>query len=96
MILLLGVIHQILMTHAFKIGSELSGYKLINYLIADHVLPKAFQEKKLGELVDQLLSDLPRRLCMDKRKKLSLRGNVRTGKSYYNEPNMRSLCKIAA
>jgi hypothetical protein len=45
--------------------------------------PKVFYEGKMGEFINQLISDLPRRLCMDKRKRLSLRSNVRNDNSYY-------------
>jgi len=96
MILLLGAISPPLMRYAFKLGKELSSYKLMNYLIADHAFTIAFQGAKLDQLIDDLLKDLPRRLCMDKRKRNSLRSNVRMGKSYYNDLEMINLQKTAA
>lgn len=85
MILLLGAIFSSVMQYAFALGRELSNYKLINYLIADHVFPKAIQEDKIEQFIKSLLEDIPRRLCMDKRKRSSLRRNVRECNSYYNE-----------
>jgi len=96
MCLLLGKMYPILMQHAFKLGKELSGYKLTNYLIADHAFPKAIQEGKLEEFIDQLLKDMPRRLCMDKRRRFTLRSNVRAGNSYNNELEISNLHKNAA
>jgi IS4 transposase len=95
-ILLLGMTHAILMQHAFKLGKELSGYKLVNYFIADHVFPKMLQEGKIENFIDRLLEDMPRRLCMDKRKRPSLRNNVRMNKSYYNKPIVKELDAFAA
>jgi hypothetical protein len=96
MILLLGSISPPLMRYASTNGRELSCYKLINYLIADHVFPRAIQEGKIDHFVEQLLKDLPRRLCMDRRKRQSLRENVGTGESYYKELTMNELNKNVA
>jgi hypothetical protein len=85
MILLLGSISSCLMFYARMFGRELSTYKLTNYLIADNALLRTFQEGRISQFIDQLLKDLPRRLCMDKRKRLSLRSNVRAGNSWYNQ-----------
>lgn len=94
MCLLLGAMYPILMRHAYDSGRELSNYKLINYLIADHSLSRAFEDGKLEDIIEQLLRDMPR-LCMDKRRRPSLRSNVRMHKSYYNELETRSPCPIA-
>jgi IS4 transposase len=91
MVLLLGMIHAVLMPYAFKLGRELSGYKLANYLIADHVFPRMLQEWKIEKFIDQLLEDMPKRLCLDKRQRSSLRNNVRMNKSYYNQPVVSEL-----
>ena len=91
MILLLGSICQPLMHYAYKLGRELSCYKLINYLIADHALARAFQEGRISQFLEQLLKDIPRRLCMDKRERLSLRSNVRMGQSYYKDLEINGL-----
>lgn len=96
MILLLGSISPQLMRHALKLGRELSCYKLANYLIADHAFPRALQEGKIDQFINQLLEDMPRRLCMDKRKRLSLRSNVKMGNCYYNELEMKELHKNVA
>lgn len=97
MVLLLGMIHAVLMPYAFRLGRELSGYKLTNYLIADHMFSRVLQEGKIGKFIDQLLEDMPRRLCMDKHcKRSSLRNNVRMSKSYYNQPVIRELHAHAA
>jgi IS4 transposase len=85
MILLVGALCQPLMRYAFELGRELSCYKLTKYLIADHILARAIQENTLEEFLEKLLENIPKRLCMDKRKNFSLRQNVRTGRSYYNE-----------
>lgn len=85
MILLLGSISPPLMRYASTKGRELSCYKLINYLIADHAFAIAIQEGRMDHFLGQLIEDLPRRLCMDKRERKSLRSNVRMGKSYYSE-----------
>ena len=91
MILLLGVIFPLLMRYALKLGRELSSYKLVNYLIADHAFPRAIQEGKVDVFIVKLLEDIPKRLCMDKRKRLSLRSNVRMGNSYYKELEIMDL-----
>jgi hypothetical protein len=96
MILLLGSVSPPLMRYALKQGRELSCYKLTNYLIADHGLPRAIQEGKVDKFIEKLLKDIPRRLCMDKRKRASLRANVRMGNSYYNELKMNKLYPDAA
>jgi len=85
MILLVALMSSSLMRYAFKLGRELSCYKLTNYLIADHALPRAIQEGRTDQFIDRLLRDLLRRLCMDKRKRPSLRRNVRTGNSCHSE-----------
>jgi DDE family transposase len=96
MILLLGSISSILMQYAFNLGRELSCFKLINYLIADHFFAIALLEGKIGQFINNLLEDIPRRLCLDKRKRLSMRSNVRIGQSYYNEFINNDLYKKAA
>jgi hypothetical protein len=84
MILLMGAIYPLLMIYAQKLSKELSCHKVTNYLIADCALSKSIQEGRTDQFIEQLLKDLPKRLCMDKRQKLSLRSNVRAGKSWYN------------
>lgn len=96
MILLLGCIFPPLILYARRIGRELSCYKLTNYLIADHAFPIALQEGKMDQFIEKLLEDIPRRVCMDKRKRLSLRNNVRMSNSYYNELEIMELCLNAA
>ena len=96
MCLLLGKIYPILMCYAFKLNRELSNFKLIQYLIADHAFPKAFQEEQIEKFIEQLLVDTPRRLCKDKRKRLTLRENVRMGNSYHNQLSSSNFCKDAA
>jgi IS4 transposase len=96
MILLLGSIAPPLIQYALQQGRELSCYKLMNYLIADHVFARAIQEGRLSHFVDQLILDLPRRFCMDKRKRYSLRSNVRMGQSYYKKLEMMELCANVA
>jgi hypothetical protein len=91
MVLLLGIIYPILMRFAFQIGRELSSYKLTNYLIADNALLRALQEGKLEKFMNQLQKDIPRRLCMDKRNRPTLRSNVKSNTSYYNELKMSYL-----
>jgi hypothetical protein len=91
MILLLGSISPLLMRYALKQRRELSCYKLTNYLIADHSFARAIQQGRLSHFIGQLIEDLPRRLCMDKRKRNTLRSNVRMGQSYYNELKMGDL-----
>lgn len=96
MILLLGSLIPPLMLYARRIGRELSCYKLTNYLIADHAFAIALQEVKIDSFIEKLIEDIPRRLCMDKRKRLSLRKNVRTNNNYYNELEIMELCKNVA
>ena len=91
MILLIGSISPLLMAYALTIGKELSAFKLTNYLIADHNFARAIAEGKIPQLIDQLLRDIPRRLCMDKRRRPSLRSNVKMGNSYYNEQKIEEL-----
>jgi IS4 transposase len=91
MILLLGTISSRLRQYTHTLGKELSCYKLINYLIADHSFPKALKEGRIEQYLGQLIKDIPRRLSMDKRKELSLRGNVRIGKSFYKPLNYMEL-----
>jgi hypothetical protein len=91
MILLLGCIYPPLMLYAQSLGCELSCFKLTNFLIFDHMLPRAFEEGKIDKLIEQLVENIPRRLCMDKRKRYSLRSNVRAGNSYYNNLECRKL-----
>ena len=91
MILLLGSLTPPLMLYARGVGRELSCYKLTNYLIADHAFAIALQEGKMGLFIEKLIEDIPRRLCMDKRKRLSLRENVRMSNSYYNELEVMEL-----
>lgn len=84
MVLLLGSIYSTLMRYGQEHGRELSGYRLANYLIADDSLPRALQEGVMEAYIKQLLIDLPRRLCMEKRKRPSLRNNVKMGRDYCN------------
>lgn len=91
MVLLLGAISASLMRYAFALARELSCFKLTNYLIADYTLPRSIQEGKIDQFVNQLVEDIPRRLCMDKRMRLSLRNNVRNGNSYYNNQELNGL-----
>lgn len=91
MAILMGSLGPPLMRYAFELGRELSCYKLINYLIADHMFFSAIQNGKINELICRLLEDFSRRLCMEKRKRQSLRSNVREGISYYNELKMIEL-----
>jgi hypothetical protein len=96
MILVVGAICPPLMLHAMALGRELSCYKLTKYLVADHAFARAVQEGKLEGFIEKLLEDIPRRLCTDKRKRLSLRQNIRTNKSYYNDLNLKGLYEKAA
>lgn len=84
MILLIGSINSLLIKHAFEINRELSSYKLMKYFIADHIFATAIKEGKVEPFISYLHEGIPRRICMDKRKKrLSLRKNAREGVSYY-------------
>ena len=96
MILLLGEIFPPLMLYAQSLGRELSGFKVTNYLIADCALLNALQEGRIDRFVAQLLKDLPRRLVMDKRKRSSLRCNVREANSYYTSLKTNDLKTEAA
>lgn len=91
MILLIGKIYSILMQYAFSIGRELSGYKLINYLIADHAFARAFQKGIIERFAQGVILNIPRRLCRDKRKRFTLRKNIRKRRSYYEELNLNGL-----
>lgn len=93
MILLLGSIYPPLMLYAQTLGRELSCFKVTNYLVLDHFLFRAFAEDEMSGFIDELLKDIPRRMCMDKRKRLSLRSNVRAGNSYYNVFESKELCR---
>lgn len=86
MILLLGLMTPIIMRIAFTLNKELSCYKLTNYLVADHLFSNFLEKGQLQRLIEKLLQDLPRRLCQDKRSRLSMRNNVKLGISYYSEP----------
>ena len=96
MILLLGEIFPPLMLYAQSLGRELSGFKVTNYLIADCALLNALQGGRIDRFVAQLLKDLPRRLVMDKRKRPSLRCNVREANSYYKSLTTNDLKTEAA
>jgi IS4 transposase len=96
MILLLGAIIPLLMKYALTMDRELSCYKLMNYFIADHVFAMAIQEGRLKPFIDRLIEDIPRRLCMDKRERRSLRENARLGVSYYNDQEYKELQKNVA
>lgn len=96
MILLIGAMSPILMKCALKLGRELSCFKFIKYLIADHEFPKALQEGKCSQFVDELYENVPRRLCMDKRKRSSLRSNIRQGNGYNNHLKSNELKNKAA
>lgn len=96
MILMLGCLFPPLMLYARRIGRELSCYKLTNYLIADHAFAIALEGGTMDQFIEKLLQDLPRRLYMDKRKRASLRDNVRMSNSYYKELNNIELHKNVA
>lgn len=91
MILLLASIYPPLMQYAHTLGRELSCFKLTNYMIADHAFARALMEGRIDQFIDRLLDDIPRRLCMDKRERNSLRKNIREEKSYYNELKIMEL-----
>jgi len=91
MILLIGSMTSILMHYAFLLGKELSAFKFTNYLIADHCFFIALQKCKIQQFINKLLLDLPRRLCQEKRQRLSLRDNVRLGQNYYNQRSFNQL-----
>lgn len=96
MILLLGSMLPVLMQYAFRWGKELSSYKLVNYLIADHAFARAIQSGNVTPFLIQLLQDIPKRLCMDRRKRLSLRENARMGVNYYKEQKINILQQFIA
>lgn len=91
MVLLIGSLSSLLMQHAHNLGRELSGYKLTAYLIADHRFAKALQEGRLVQFMKKLLRDFSRRLCMDKRRRPTLRANVREGSSYYSNTKSKGV-----
>jgi hypothetical protein len=96
MVLLLGSMSPFLMQYALALDRELSCYKLFKYFIADHALALALQKGTLREFITCLLEDIPKRLCMDKRKIPSLRKNARMGNSYYMEHEINDLHKYVA
>lgn len=96
MILLIGCFSPPLMEYAHRMGWEFSCYKLTNYLIADHGFAIALQDGKLDQFIEKLIEDIPRRLCMDKRRRTSLRKNVRMSNSYYNILNIKELYENVA
>lgn len=83
MAVLTSSICSLVMQYATRLGKELSCHKLTQYLINDNALIRALQEDQLDAFIKNLSIDIPKRLCMDKRTRLSLRSNVRTGQSYY-------------
>lgn len=96
MILLLGTISSLLMKYALAMGKELSCHKLMNYFIADHIFASSIQRNELKSFIECLLKDIPRRVCKDKRKRLTLRENTRLGVSYYNNQKYKGLQKNVA
>lgn len=84
MVLLMGSMGSILMRYALTLSRELSFFKLTNYLIVDHSFATAFLEGTMRHFLNKLLEDLPRRLCQDKRRRPSMRSNVRNDQSCYN------------
>jgi Transposase DDE domain len=98
MILLLGAMTCVLMEYASRIGRELSSFKFIKYMIADHAFAKALQNKNSQAFIRNLMRDLRRKLCQNIRKKhASLRSNVRNGRNYYNNLTVNVLKdKLAA
>lgn len=95
MILLLTAIAPPLMEYARTLGRELSTHKLINYLIGDHAFPRAIQEGNINGFIEILVQDLPRRLCMEKRSRKTLRENIRLERSYYKELKIMELENVA-
>ena len=83
MAILTSSIYALAMQYATKTGQELSCYKLTQYLIADNALIRALQEDQLSVFIKNLSIDIPKRLCMDKRARLSLRSNLKRCRSYY-------------
>jgi hypothetical protein len=96
MIILMSAICPPLMLHAQKWKKELSCFKVSNYIISDNLLARAFAEGKISQFIKQLIDDLPKRLCMDKRNRPSLRSNVRKGNSYYSQQTTYWLKENAA
>lgn len=96
MVLLLGSISPILMRDTLELGRELSSYKMFNYFIADHVFARAVQENNMSHFINELFNDLLRRLCKDKRNRLTLRENVQLGNSFHNFQNHKGLSKNVA
>jgi Transposase DDE domain. len=96
MIVLLGSISPPLMQYALTLRRELSCFKLLKYLIADHAFPRAVLEGTIEGFINTLVQDIPRRLCMDKRKRLSLRENVKMSNSYYNPLEMKEVTDAIA
>jgi hypothetical protein len=82
------------MSYAQRNGKELSEYKLTMYLITDNRLAIALQAGKISDFIEQLLENILRRLCLDKRKRLSLRNNVKLKRSYCKTLEVNDL-KIA-
>lgn len=95
MCLLLGKIYPILLQYTFNLKRELSDYKLINYLIADHSFARAFQEGKMDSYINKLLKAIPRRLCKDKRKRPTLRQSINAGRGYYKLETSNLGLKVA-
>lgn len=85
MCLLMAKVYAILATYASKIGREISGFKLMKHLIVNNNFLRAIQKGEIAKYVNQLLVNMPRRFCMDKRNRKSLRSNVRSGTSYYED-----------
>lgn len=96
MVLLIGSLSASLMKYAHKLKRELSSHKLTNYLIADQAFARAFQEGRVGQFMEKLIEDLPGKLCKDKRKRPTLRENVRMNNSYYNNMKIKELKENAA
>ena len=94
MILLLGMINSITMKYAYSIGREISEIKLINYLIADHYFSKIIFTMDIETLIKDLIIDIPRKLCKDKRKRKTLRQRVRDGDMYHT-PHINNLHDLA-
>ncbi len=95
MILLLGSISCVMRAYAAQLGKELSSFKLIKYLIQDHFFALSIQMGNKKELIERLHQDVARRLCQDKRQRLSLRKNVKLGIHYNNLKN-KDLGSLAA
>jgi DDE family transposase len=96
MILLLAWLSPPLIKFAISIGKELSTFKLSKYLIFDDAFSEAVQKGVIDRYIENLLKDLPQRLCMDRRRRKSLRANVRAGRSWHNDLEISGLCHSAA